>query len=41
MKVINKSIILEQNLTRYAKTERDILAKYTQSDFIVKLYFAF
>ena len=41
MKVINKSIILEQSLTRYAKTERDILAKYNQSDFIVKLYFAF
>ena len=41
MKVIDKKTILEQNLTRYAKTERDILANFTESHFIVKLYFAF
>ena len=28
-------------MTRYAKTERDILAEFTESNFIVKLYFAF
>ena len=41
MKVLDKSQIFEQQLTKYAKTERDILAMFTESNFVVKLYFAF
>ena len=40
MKVIDKKKILSQNLTRYAKTERDVLA-ISSHNFIVKMYFAF
>ncbi len=40
MKVIDKKTILSQNLTRYAKTERDVLA-ISNHNFIVKMYFAF
>jgi serine/threonine protein kinase len=40
MKVIDKQTILSQNLTRYAKTERDVLA-LSNHNFIVKMYFAF
>lgn len=40
MKVIDKHTILSQNLTRYAKTERDVLA-LSNLNFIVKMYFAF
>ena len=41
MKVIDKATIFQQQLTKYAKTERDILAHFTESNFLVKLYFAF
>lgn len=41
MKVIDKATIYQNGLIRYAKTERDILANFSQSHFIVKLYFAF
>lgn len=41
MKVIDKATIFTQQLTKYAKTERDILALFTESNFLVKLYFAF
>lgn len=40
MKVIDKQTILSQNLTRYAKTERDVLA-LSNHNFIVNMYFAF
>ena len=41
MKVIDKATIFQQQLTKYAKTERDILAHFTENNFLVKLYFAF
>ena len=40
MKVLSKAKITGQNLTRYAKTERDVLA-YTKHPFIVGLHYAF
>lgn len=40
MKVLSKEKIMGQNLTRYAKTERDVLS-YTKHPFIVGLNFAF
>ena len=41
MKVIDKATIYTHQLTKYAKTERDILALFTENNFLVKLYFAF
>lgn len=41
MKVIDKATIFEKQMVKYAKTERDILANFTESNFLVKLYFAF
>lgn len=40
MKVLNKSKIMGQNLTRYATTERNVLS-YTKHPFIVSLNYAF
>lgn len=40
MKVLSKEKIMGQNLTRYAKTERDVLS-YTKHPFIVGLNYAF
>lgn len=40
MKVCNKESIFSQNLTKYAKTERDVLA-LADHPFVVKMYFAF
>jgi len=40
MKVIDKQTIFSQNLVKYAKIERDVLALST-FNFIVKMYFAF
>ena len=40
MKILNKKQIMGQNLTRYAKTERDVLS-YTQHPYIVGLKYAF
>ena len=40
MKVLIKKKIMGQNLTRYAKTERDVLS-YTKHTYIVNLNFAF
>lgn len=41
LKVMDKATIMTQQLEKYVKTEHDILAKFTKSHFIVKLYFAF
>ena len=41
MKVMSKAKIFTEQLIKYAKTERDILALYTECNFLVKLYFAF
>ena len=40
MKVLDKAKIFEQQLTKYAKTERDVLT-YTHHPFIVGLKYAF
>jgi hypothetical protein len=40
MKVINKAEIMKQNIIKYAKTERDVLA-LSNFSFIVKMYFSF
>lgn len=40
MKVINKAEIMKQNIIKYAKTERDVLA-LSNFNFIVKMYFSF
>ena len=40
MKVLKKDRILNQNLTRYAKTERNVLS-VMDHPFIVKLNYAF
>jgi len=40
MKVLHKSRIMKHNLTRYALTERNVLA-ITSHPFIVKLRYAF
>jgi serine/threonine protein kinase len=40
MKVIDKEMIMGQNIVKYAKTERDVLA-LSNHNFIVKMYFAF
>lgn len=40
MKTINKEMIFEQKIVKYAKTERDVLA-LSDHPFIVKMYFAF
>jgi serine/threonine protein kinase len=40
MKVLHKRKIMGQNLTRYAKTERNVLS-YTKNPFVVGLNFAF
>lgn len=41
MKVMSKAMIYEKNYTKYALTERNILATCTENPFLVKLYFAF
>ena len=40
MKVLNKKNITNNNLVKYAKSERDVLS-YTKHPFIVGLNFAF
>lgn len=40
MKVLQKSKVMGQNLVKYARTERNVLA-YTQHPFIVGLNYAF
>ena len=40
MKVLQKSKVLENNLTKYALTERNVLS-VTNHPFIVKLNYAF
>lgn len=40
MKILRKSKIMGRNLTRYAKTERNILS-FVDHPFIVGLYWAF
>jgi protein-serine/threonine kinase len=40
MKVLNKQRIFASNLTRYVKTERNVLAVMS-SPFIVRLFYAF
>lgn len=40
MKVLHKSKIMKQNLTRYALTERNVLS-ITRHPFIVRLRYAF
>ncbi len=40
MKILSKKRIMGQNLTRYAKTERDVLS-YTKHPFIVNMNYAF
>ena len=40
MKVLKKDKVFQQNLTRYAKTERNVLS-YMDHPFIVKLFYAF
>jgi len=40
MKVLSKEKIMNQNLIKYAKTERNVLS-YTRHSFIVSLNYAF
>lgn len=40
MKILNKKMIMGQNLVKYAKTERDVLT-YTCHPFIVGMKYAF
>ncbi len=41
MKVMDKNMIFTQGLENYVKTEHDILANFTDNNFLVKLFFAF